>query len=82
VYGRLRNGFYGLETMLVLLMFLALLREPRAEDATRVPPDVTHAGQIWPRFGGSLIHQAQQGDGHVFGSRKCLPVPLENRIGR
>ena len=25
-YGRLRNGFYGLETMLVLLVFLALLR--------------------------------------------------------
>jgi hypothetical protein len=33
VYGRLRNGFYGLETMLV---FCALLREPRAEGATRV----------------------------------------------
>src|SRR6266545_2752025 len=38
VYGRLRNGFYGLETVLVLLVFLALLREPRAEGATRVPP--------------------------------------------
>ena len=38
VYGRLRNGFYGLEVMLVLLVFLALLREPRAEGATRVPP--------------------------------------------
>jgi len=38
VYGRLRNGFYSLETMLVLLVFLALLREPRAEGATRVPP--------------------------------------------
>jgi transposase len=38
VYGRLRNGFYGLETMLVLLVFLALLREPRAEGATRIPP--------------------------------------------
>src|SRR5512135_59246 len=37
-YGRLKNGFYGLETMLVLLVFLALLREPRAEGATRVPP--------------------------------------------
>jgi transposase len=37
-YGRLRNGFYGLEVMLVLLVFLALLREPRAEGATRVPP--------------------------------------------
>ena len=38
VYGRLRNGFYGLETVLVLLVFLALLREPRAEGATRVSP--------------------------------------------
>ena len=38
VYGRLKDGFYGLETMLVLLMFLALEREPRAEGATRVPP--------------------------------------------
>ena len=38
VYGRLRNGFYGLEVMLVLLVFLALLREPRAEGATRIPP--------------------------------------------
>ena len=39
VYGRVRNGFYGLEVMLVVLVFLALLREPRAEGATRVPPD-------------------------------------------
>ena len=38
VYGRLRDGFYGLETTLVMLVFLALLREPRAEGATRVPP--------------------------------------------
>jgi hypothetical protein len=37
-YGRLRNGFYGLEVMLILLVFLALLREPRAEGATRVSP--------------------------------------------
>ena len=37
-YGRLRNGFYGLDTMLVSLVFLALLREPRAEGATRIPP--------------------------------------------
>jgi Helix-turn-helix domain len=36
VYGRLRNGFYGLEAMLLVLVFLALLREPRAEGATRV----------------------------------------------
>jgi hypothetical protein len=38
VYGRLKDGFYGLETMLVLLVFLALLREPRAEGAARIPP--------------------------------------------
>ena len=38
VYGRLKDGFYGLEMMLVTCVFLALLREPRAEGATRVPP--------------------------------------------
>ncbi len=38
VYGQLKNGFYGLELMLVTCVFLALLREPRAEGATRVPP--------------------------------------------
>ena len=38
VYGRLRDGFYGLEVMLVVLVFLALLREARAEGATRIPP--------------------------------------------
>jgi len=37
-YRRLRNGFYGLDTMLLVLVFLALLREPRAEGATRIPP--------------------------------------------
>ena len=39
VYGRLRNGFYSLEVMLVLMVFMALLREARAEGATRIPPD-------------------------------------------
>jgi len=38
VYGRLRNGFYGLEAMLVMGVFQALLREPRAEGATRIDP--------------------------------------------
>ncbi|MGH3124107.1 MAG: putative transposase, partial [Streptosporangiaceae bacterium] len=38
VYGRLRNGFYGLDVMLVVLVFMALLREARAEGATRIPP--------------------------------------------
>ena len=37
-YGRLRSGFYGLTATLLTLVFLALLREPRAEGATRVPP--------------------------------------------
>jgi transposase len=38
VYGRLRDGFYGLGAMLLTLVFLALAGEPRAEGATRVPP--------------------------------------------
>ncbi len=38
VYGRLRDGFYGLTAMLLTLVFLALAGEPRAEGATRVPP--------------------------------------------
>ena len=38
VYGRLGTGSTGLETVLVLLAFLALLREPRAEGASRIPP--------------------------------------------
>ena len=38
VYGRLRNAFYGLDATLLTLVFLALVREPRAEGATRVPP--------------------------------------------
>ena len=37
-YGRLRNGFYGLRATLLMLLFLALLREPRAEGATRIRP--------------------------------------------
>ncbi len=44
VYGRLRNGFYGLGVMLVFLVFLALLREPRAEGATRT--DVRAVGRV------------------------------------
>jgi transposase len=38
VYGRLKDGFYGLTATLLTLMFLALAGEPRAEGATRVPP--------------------------------------------
>ena len=38
VYGRLRDGFYCLDAVLAHLVFQALLREPRAEGATRVPP--------------------------------------------
>lgn len=37
-YGRLRRGFYGLGAMLLTLVFLALIREPRAEGATRIRP--------------------------------------------
>ena len=37
-YGRLRNGFYGLRRLLLSLVLLALLREPRAEGATRIVP--------------------------------------------
>ena len=38
VYGRLKDGFYGLSATLLTLVFLALAGEPRAEGATRVPP--------------------------------------------
>jgi transposase len=38
VYGQLKNGFYGLASTLLTLVFLALAGEPRAEGATRVPP--------------------------------------------
>ena len=38
VYGRLREGFYGLRPVVLTLVFLALLREPRAEGLTRVSP--------------------------------------------
>jgi hypothetical protein len=44
VYGRLRNGFCGLGVMLVFLVFLALLREPRAEGATRT--DIRAVGRV------------------------------------
>ncbi|HET7386942.1 MAG TPA: hypothetical protein VFJ19_09805 [Nocardioidaceae bacterium] len=38
VYGRLPNGFYGLQTMLVEAVLRTLAGEPRAEGATRVDP--------------------------------------------
>ena len=38
MYGRLKDGFYGLAATLLTLVFLALAGEPRAEGATRVPP--------------------------------------------
>jgi|HubBroStandDraft_1064217.scaffolds.fasta_scaffold41453_1 transposase-like protein len=38
VYGRLKDGYYGLAATLLALVFLALAGEPRAEGATRVPP--------------------------------------------
>ena len=38
VYGPMRKGFYGLRVTLLMTLFLALLREPRAEGATRLRP--------------------------------------------
>jgi lambda repressor-like predicted transcriptional regulator len=38
VYGRLKNGYYGLAATVLTLVFLALAGEPRAEGATRIPP--------------------------------------------
>jgi transposase len=38
VFGSLRNGFYGLDTMLVEGVLRALAGEPRAEGATRIDP--------------------------------------------
>jgi Transposase protein len=38
VYGRVKDGLYGLGATLLTLVFLALAGEPRAEGATRVPP--------------------------------------------
>ncbi|MDP4013244.1 MAG: hypothetical protein U0990_07060 [Candidatus Nanopelagicales bacterium] len=38
VYGHLRKGFYGLRATLLMGVFMALLREPRAEGATRLRP--------------------------------------------
>ncbi len=37
-YGPMRNGFYGLRVILLMGVFMALLREPRAEGATRLRP--------------------------------------------
>jgi transposase-like protein len=38
VYGPMRKGFYGLRVTLLTMLFMALLREPRAEGATRIRP--------------------------------------------
>jgi prepilin-type processing-associated H-X9-DG protein len=37
-FGPLRKGFYGLRVILLMGVFMALLRQPRAEGATRMPP--------------------------------------------
>ena len=47
VYGRMRNGFDGLTASLLTLVFLALLREPRAEGATRIPPAALAGCWAW-----------------------------------
>jgi DNA-binding transcriptional MerR regulator len=38
VFRKMRNGFYGLTAIILTMVFLATLREPRAEGATRLPP--------------------------------------------
>ena len=38
VIGQLKNGFYGLRATLLTLLFLAFIREPRAEGLSRVIP--------------------------------------------
>ena len=38
VFGPMRKGFYGLRVTLLTAVFMALLREPRAEGATRLRP--------------------------------------------
>jgi len=38
VFGPMRKGFYGLRVILLMGVFMALLREPRAESATRLRP--------------------------------------------
>jgi lambda repressor-like predicted transcriptional regulator len=38
IYGRLKDGFYGLTSTLLTVVFLALAGEPRAEGATRISP--------------------------------------------
>jgi transposase len=37
-YGGLKNGFYGLRVVVLTMVFLAMLRDPRAEGLTRVNP--------------------------------------------
>ena len=37
-YGRLRNGFYGLQPVVLTLLFLALLRDPRARGPDPADP--------------------------------------------
>src|SRR5665648_696004 len=43
-FGPMSNGFYGLRATLLTGVFLALLREPRAEGATRIAP--TDLGRV------------------------------------
>jgi prepilin-type processing-associated H-X9-DG protein len=38
VFGPMRKGFYGLRVILLMGVFMALLRQPRAEGATRMRP--------------------------------------------
>ncbi len=38
LYKRMSNGFYGLSSILLSMVFLCLVREPRAEGMTRISP--------------------------------------------
>jgi len=38
LYKRMSNGFYGLSSTLLMMVFLSLTREPRAEGVTRLSP--------------------------------------------
>ena len=79
-YGRLRDGFYGLETVMVLLVFLALLREPRAEPVRR--STLTIGACPAPLTGGStadgMIKESctqERASGHVDSLLGCASSP-------
>ena len=74
VYGRLRNGFYGLAVMLIFLVFLALLREPRAEGATRI--DITAVGRVLGLDRAPEARTIRRKLGELAGRRKAAELQL------